>query len=152
MVCCRCNRSGYCRGCACVNAKKTYVNCLPVKLGHCANRSTTNGNSISGELSLCDPPCDPSSAINPANVHVNISHPQTVSDHEPSIFQPTDLQILFHQFPHSQITPLVALQLSHGEISVAQNLLCYLTLLMMKWFTGDAAVSWSRLAKLEEIL
>ena len=38
-VCCRCNRSGYCRGC---ETKKTCVNCLPGKLLHCANRSTTN--------------------------------------------------------------------------------------------------------------
>ena len=105
MVCCRCNRSGHYRGCACVKAKKTCVNCLPSKLGHCANRSTTNGNSTSGELSPRDPPRDPSSAINPANVHADISHPQTVSDHEPSSFQLTD-SISDLQNPDSSSPPL----------------------------------------------
>ena len=76
MVCCRYNRSGFCKG------QENFVNCLPCKLGHCANKSTTNGNSTSGELPPCDPPCDPSPAINPANVHVNINHPQTDPDIE----------------------------------------------------------------------
>ena len=86
MVCCRCNRAGYCRGCACVKAKRTCDNCLPGKLGYCANKSTTNGNSniIVGE----PPPHDPCSAINPANR--NFTHPQSDSNSEPSSVQWTD--------------------------------------------------------------
>ena len=37
-----------------------------------------------------DPACDPSSAINPADVNANINDPRTVSDHEPSVSQPTN--------------------------------------------------------------
>ena len=37
MVCCKCNRTGLCRGCACVKAGRSCVNCLPGKLGNCAN-------------------------------------------------------------------------------------------------------------------
>ena len=47
MVCCRCNRAGVCRGCACVKAKRPYVNCLPSKQGNCANISTAIPNATS---------------------------------------------------------------------------------------------------------
>ena len=78
MVCCRCNKSGFCSGFACVKAKGTCDSCLPGKLGHCANNSTTNGNSTRGELPPCDLACDLRSAINPADVNANINDPQTV--------------------------------------------------------------------------
>ena len=39
--CCRCNRTGSCRGCACVKAGKQCSNCLPSKLGSCSNVSST---------------------------------------------------------------------------------------------------------------
>ena len=35
--CCRCNRTGICRGCACAKAGKSCIDCLPSKLGHCSN-------------------------------------------------------------------------------------------------------------------
>ena len=38
MVCCKCNRSGSCKGCACVKAKQSCDSCLPGKLGNCSNR------------------------------------------------------------------------------------------------------------------
>ena len=41
MVCCKCNKSGSCSGCACVKAGKSCVNCLPSKLGNCVNVSPT---------------------------------------------------------------------------------------------------------------
>ena len=47
MVCCRCNRAGVCRGCACVKAKRPCVNCLPSKQGNCANISTAIPNATS---------------------------------------------------------------------------------------------------------
>ena len=45
-MCCRCNRTGQCRGCACVKAGKSCSNCLPSRLGNCSNVSaTTNANT-----------------------------------------------------------------------------------------------------------
>ena len=38
--CCRCNRTGSCRRCACVKAGKGCSNCLPSKLGNCSNVSS----------------------------------------------------------------------------------------------------------------
>ena len=55
MACCRCNRSGSCRGCACVKAKGLCDNCLPGKLGNCTNRSTTT--AMASATSGPEPPC-----------------------------------------------------------------------------------------------
>ena len=41
MPCCKCNRTGSCRGCACVKAGRPCTNCLPSKLGSCLNTTTT---------------------------------------------------------------------------------------------------------------
>jgi hypothetical protein len=41
MPCCRCNRTGSCKGCACVKAGIPCTNCLPSKLGSCVNTLTT---------------------------------------------------------------------------------------------------------------
>ena len=41
VLCCRCNRTGSCRGCACVKAGKRCSNCLPSKLETCSNASPT---------------------------------------------------------------------------------------------------------------
>ena len=94
MVCCRCNRSGYCKGCACVKANKTCDNCLPSKLGHCANRSTTNrdssvtvGNSLQQDQSTVNsaiddegepPPGDPNTAPHCVNTNINPSGLQLI--------------------------------------------------------------------------
>ena len=40
-MCFRCNRTGSCRGCACVKARRQCSNCLPSKLGSCSNISST---------------------------------------------------------------------------------------------------------------
>ena len=37
MVCCKCNKTGSCKGCACVKAGNKCFNCLPGKIGHCSN-------------------------------------------------------------------------------------------------------------------
>ena len=39
--CCRCNKSGKCRNCACVKANRCCTNCLPGRLGHCGNAPAT---------------------------------------------------------------------------------------------------------------
>lgn len=41
MPCCKCNRTGTCRGCACTKAKRSCINCLPCKLGNCVNPDLT---------------------------------------------------------------------------------------------------------------
>ena len=41
MSCCRCNRTGICKGCACVKAGIPCTNCLPNRLGSCENCSST---------------------------------------------------------------------------------------------------------------
>ena len=40
MACCRCNRTGTCKGCACVKAGERCAGCLPSKLGRCLNHGT----------------------------------------------------------------------------------------------------------------
>ena len=39
MVCCRCNKSGYCRNCACIRAGKSCQGCLSSRLNKCSNIS-----------------------------------------------------------------------------------------------------------------
>ena len=39
MACCRCNRTGSCKGCVCVKAGNPCTSCLPSKLGSCVNSS-----------------------------------------------------------------------------------------------------------------
>ena len=46
VLCCRCNRTGSCRGCACVKARRQCSNCLPSKLGSCSNIPSTPTPSI----------------------------------------------------------------------------------------------------------
>jgi len=40
MACCKCNRTGRCRNCACVKAGKSCHTCFPSHLGHCLNTAT----------------------------------------------------------------------------------------------------------------
>ena len=37
IVCCKCNKTCSCKGCACVKAGNKCFNCLPGKIGHCSN-------------------------------------------------------------------------------------------------------------------
>ena len=37
VVCCKCNRTGHCRNCACVKAGRRCLDCLPARWGHCSN-------------------------------------------------------------------------------------------------------------------
>ena len=50
MACCRCNKTGSCKACACVKAGKSCTNCLPSKLGNCVNQSTVSGRTTSVPL------------------------------------------------------------------------------------------------------
>ena len=42
-TCCRCNGSGRCRNCSCVNAQQGCTNCLPKRKGTCENSRVANG-------------------------------------------------------------------------------------------------------------
>ena len=57
VLCCRCNRTGSCRGCACVKAGKRCSNCLPSKLGSCLNVSSSVTPSQQQDPISC-PPCN----------------------------------------------------------------------------------------------
>ena len=46
MSCCRCNRMGRCQSCCCVKRKRHCTNCLPVRLGNCANLTTASAPSV----------------------------------------------------------------------------------------------------------
>ncbi len=41
VLCCRCNKTGRCRNCACVKADIQCQNCLPSRLGNCCNPTTS---------------------------------------------------------------------------------------------------------------
>ena len=61
---CRCNRTGSCRGCACVKARKS---CLPSKLGTCLNVSTTPTHTrLTASPDLPRTPNIPSDAYSPS--------------------------------------------------------------------------------------
>ena len=55
MPCCRCNRSGRCRNCACVKANKPCSSCLPKRLGGCLNDDTTSTPGTSATSSQHQP-------------------------------------------------------------------------------------------------
>ena len=69
MPCCRCNRTGSCKGCACVKAGKPCSNCLPSKLGSCANRSSMR--------SCVQQPSNPSNLSTPINAPPATGQPVT---------------------------------------------------------------------------
>ena len=45
MACCKCNRSGRCKGCICVKEGRQCVNCLPGRLGLCRNGDAAPASS-----------------------------------------------------------------------------------------------------------
>ena len=89
MVCCKCNRSGYCRNCVCVKANRTCVDCLPGKLGQCTNKSTTNENSITTVGVLPPPPFESS----------NLKPIHATSQPTGAISQPSNLASLYPTLP-----------------------------------------------------
>ena len=74
MPCCKCNRSGQCKGCACVKAKNHCSNCLPSRLGTCKNVPTTQ--SLHDSPSQDSPPSQPE----PSQQLLPTSSPVTVSN------------------------------------------------------------------------
>ena len=90
-MCCRCNRTGQCRGCACVKAGQPCSNCLPGRLGSCSNAShrqdpTQSATLIPPPTSTPKPPTPPTPrgrSPTPANlVDVVVSSSDVVSTPE----------------------------------------------------------------------
>ena len=77
MACCKCNRSGSCKGCACVKGNKFCDNCLPRKLGNCSNRppATISAANPSRE------PTEPTAPEPPSRFSVLDHPPPTTSNH-----------------------------------------------------------------------
>ena len=65
MVCCKCNRTGHCRNCACVKAKKTCDSCLPCRLGQCQNTCCQNNSLITSATDAAYQPRAVQSASEP---------------------------------------------------------------------------------------
>ena len=84
MACCKCNRSGLCKGCACVRAGKSCMNCLPSKLGTCRNTFTA-----ASEVSTTRSSNQPTPATPPTP---SISTPDT--DTESSTSQPASATVV----------------------------------------------------------
>ncbi len=116
MPCCKCNKTGSCRGCVCVKTGKSCTNCLPSKLGTCSNpptltplTTTTTGtvplsvipdsapqldslpaNPDSSESESCNNECVPSVVLPTVPVSdaigVTTDHPFEVFNEASSIF------------------------------------------------------------------
>ncbi len=67
-ACCRCNRSGICRGCACVNAGRPCSGCLPSQVGTCQNVSQPS--SLAPKSVFCLP--------SPGSMSTNSTSPSPV--------------------------------------------------------------------------
>ena len=65
MVCCKCNRTGHCRNCVCVKAKKTCDSCLPCRLGQCQNTCLQNNSLITSAIDAAYQPRAVQSASEP---------------------------------------------------------------------------------------
>ena len=81
MPCCKCNRTGSCRGCACVKARRPCVNCLPSKLGTCANSKTCTTPQTQPVTDLIDAHLVNANTSNPpTTVSTPVSTPEVDSD------------------------------------------------------------------------
>ena len=82
MACCKCNRSGLCKGCACVRAGKSCMNCLPSKLGTCRNTFTA-ASEVSTTRSSNQPtpatPPTPSISTPDTNTESSTSQPASAT-------------------------------------------------------------------------
>ena len=75
MTCCRCNCTGSCKNCSCVKAGRTCSNCLPRKLGKCANDAAAIGAHL---------PADPLASGLPATISSIPIHPLTQPSPSPT--------------------------------------------------------------------
>ena len=74
--CCKCNRTGQCRGCACVKAGRFCSNCLPSRLGRCSNVSYAT-DSVATTQHPCVPPViPPITTVTPNPIATTSSNPR----------------------------------------------------------------------------
>lgn len=109
-VCCRCNRAGSCKGCACVKAKQSCNNCLPGKSGNCSNRPAAGSPSSTASKTVNT--ANAPSSSNLPTLTANATIPQhltpTATDHSASPIPPSSNTPPFvQQSPlTSHLTPL----------------------------------------------
>ena len=123
MVCCKCNNTGLCRGCACVKAGRKCVNCLPGKLGKCANNLNPKISSASTTFTTSNYSDNTNSSIT-AN-HDSMA-PLTLPQSSPVSLQPskaistplqpaTEHNTISPTAPSKSLTDLRPLNFSWGE-------------------------------------
>ena len=98
VLCCRCNKTGRCRNCACVKAGSLCQSCLPSRLGQCTNSQPV---TVSPSSAAVDQP--------PTQTPSTMSHPQPVQSPSSSQASPSP--------PHSQ----PSLQHTHSPINTHQT-------------------------------
>ena len=104
MPCCKCNRTGRCRNCACVKAGRPCLSCLPARLGQCTNSIISN-TPVPSTQSGSQPPIVSSVSQSTATsqpMFTASADPQPLSTYGTS--QPTgSQQPLADQLPPSQL-------------------------------------------------
>ena len=71
MACCRYNRTGTCKGCACAKADKPCTGCLPGKLGTCVNQKRTPAVPTNTVTTAPDPTHPSARDLKPLTSHQN---------------------------------------------------------------------------------
>ncbi len=93
MPCCKCNnrRTGSCKWCACVKARRPCGNCLPSKLGRCTNsqtQTTMKFSTLNTPDNATFQPSPSSPPLQPLQLQRNMDS-QTANS--PSLSNPSDL-------------------------------------------------------------
>ena len=146
MACCRCNKSRFCWGCACVKAKKWSENCLPGKLGNCANRSTANAtatNTNSQPKPGDSTTTTTATTISATNTISSAGNPppDPVSSNYPQL----------PEFPSASGTTFTWGKLSRMEIVQIINA-AYAEVVQVHMYTGGETISQCSLGRLERTL
>ena len=131
MPCCKCNRTGSCKGCACVKAGNLCTNCLPSKLGSCVNRPPDSSRPQQPSTALtpinapqmADPPLDdaPARPISSArtNLPLHPHDPPTNTDYDPNTTLPSPELVSMQRFTwgnHSAIDFTNTLEATYSEV------------------------------------
>jgi len=78
--CYRCNRTGKCRSCTCVKARRRCYNCLPGRMGHCVNLFENTADSpAEADPSTAAVASNPGQQIHPTSPLANLSPTLTPS-------------------------------------------------------------------------
>ena len=150
MPCCRCNRTGSCKGCACVKAGNPCTSCLPGKLGSCANRPPLSScvqpptvSTLINDPPTSDQPATDASAVSAAATSSEISsfrpnHPDYPDQSTNQSVSPT----FNYHHPNQSVG-----QDSPGGTIAPPILSTSWRLLTLKWFIGEETYSQCPLVK-----